>query len=193
MTQPDSLYLLGAPGVGKSTVLAAAIERMRFTPLPEDRVHGRLIGHPMYDRHGEVTGLYLGRHREQFPGTDGLSMAVAPDAREWARGLADGTHLQWIVGEGARLGNVGFLRALGETTRLTLALLTATEETLTERRDGRGSTQTPSWMRGAATAARNAFQGASEAGAITRGVVVDTTGKTPAEIVEEIDCLARPF
>lgn len=190
MTQPDSLYLLGAPGVGKSTVLAAYLAWRRLSALPEDRVHGRLIGHPLYGPTGEAYGLYLGRFREQFPGTDGLSMAVAPDAREWARGLADGTHLQIIVGEGARLGNVGFLTALGESTHLTLALLTASEERLTERRDGRGSTQTPSWMRGAATGARNAYNGALAAGAAARSIEIDTTDLDPAEVVERIDALA---
>lgn len=158
----DSLYLLGAPGVGKSTVLAQYLRDRGYAILPDNgALRGRLRGHIMVGPNGVPDGVYLGKMRDQFPGTDGLSMAVAPDARDWARSL-DGESTQWelVVGEGARLGNKGFLHALGETTHLTVVLLTATEATLTERRAARGSNQTPSWMRGAETAARNAYDAA---------------------------------
>ena len=182
---PDALYLLGAPGVGKSTVMAAYLKARGWEMLrPHRRVHGKLVGHTMVSLDGYPSGVYLGKHRPEFPGTDALSMAVAPDAREWAASIPTyAASLDLIVGEGARLGNVGFLTALADVSRLTVVLLTASEERLTERRTARGSNQTPAWMRGAATGARNAFDRTLESPvAIYRGLVLDTDTRSPEEI-----------
>ncbi len=184
----DSLYLLGAPGVGKSTVLAALMDRIGVRTRPDsEQMWGRLRGHGLYSvATGEERGWYLGKMRDQFPGTDGLSMAVAPDARAWAADLGivhPDIAPMYVFGEGARLGNVGFLDALGASTRLHVVHLTASEERLTERREERGSTQTPSWMRGAATGARNAFEGITRA---THLQEIRTDGLHPEAIADRI-------
>lgn len=185
----DSLYLLGAPGVGKSTAMAAFLDTRDLAVAPDpSRIKGKLTGHGLYGvLSGETRGIYLGRMREEFPGTDGLSMAVAPDARAWAATLSRQHEggMQYVVGEGQRLGNPGFLTALAENTWLTVVLLTATPEALTARREDRGSTQSPSWMQGAATQARNTFD-AMVKGPINRAVEIDTTALTPDEIAERI-------
>jgi hypothetical protein len=174
-----ALYVLGAPGVGKSTFVKAYLQANAWTALPEPtRLHRTLIGHYLADRTGEVTGVYLGKHRQQFPGTDALSMAVAPDARVWARNLEP--WLGFIVGEGQRLGNAGFLRALGENTELTVVLLVADEAVLDARCEERGSAQAPGWRRGAAKGAANAFRDAQQ---YASAVVVLDANQPTAELV----------
>ncbi|QHB37138.1 hypothetical protein QDA03_gp03 [Microbacterium phage Terij] len=185
----DSLYLLGAPGVGKSTAMATWLDSRDMAVAPDpSRVKGKLVGHGLYNvLTGDTQGVYLGRMREDFPGTDGLSMAVAPDARAWA-GTLSRRHeggMNYVVGEGQRLGNPGFLTALAENTWLTIVLLSAHPDALTARRDERGSTQSPSWMQGAATQARNTFQEMTKRG-VNQAIEIDTTNLTPDEIAERI-------
>lgn len=176
----DSLYLLGAPGVGKSTVLDAYLDARGLNVGGENTPFRRLRTHIITDDSGVFAGVYLGRRRDQFGGTDALSMAVAPDARDWARDAVPDLGDITIVGEGARLGNVGFLRALAESSNLTVVYLHAEPDTLTERRDARGSNQTPSWMRGAETGARNAFLNVKDH--VYRAIMLDTTD-TPAAYI----------
>ncbi|UDL16200.1 hypothetical protein SEA_KOZIE_4 [Microbacterium phage Kozie] len=192
----DSLYLLGAPGVGKSTALAGVLDRLGLVTTPEpSRLHGTLRGHALIEHaSGAVVGAYLGVMRPQFPGTDALSMAVSPHAREWVASLGEHgeSHApRRIVGEGARLGTVGFLGDLGAATTLTLIHLRADDNRLEARRDGRGSTQSPAWMRGAATRARNAYLGAIAADAPARFADIDTSDLEPDEVVARIVALAH--
>ncbi|QDH93061.1 hypothetical protein QDA02_gp03 [Microbacterium phage Margaery] len=187
----DSLYLLGAPGVGKSTAMSWVINHLGLDIAPDNtRIQGRLTGHGLFEwTTGETMGVYLGKHREDFPGTDGLSMAVAPDARAWASTLRRDREegLRYVFGEGQRLGNVGFLTALAEHTWLTVVLLTASQIAMDARRADRGSTQSPSWMQGAETQARNTFeQMQAMTGKVNRAIHIDTTGQAPDEIAEQI-------
>ncbi|AWY05258.1 hypothetical protein SEA_MEMENTOMORI_3 [Microbacterium phage MementoMori] len=187
----DALYLLGAPGVGKSTVMRGVIDHLGLDVNPDNyRIHKRLTGHGLFEwTTGETMGVYLGKHREEFPGTDGLSMAVAPDAREWAATLRRDREegVRYVFGEGARLGNVGFLTALAEHTWLTVVHLTADEDALTARRDERGSAQRPSWMRGATTAAANTFTAVQAlTGKVNRAVEMNTTDEAPDILAERI-------
>lgn len=99
------VYLLGLPGVGKSTALEAAIADWRHV---EDRTTP--FAHRVF-----TEGIVLGRYREGFPGTDTLSMSVNPLAVDFVRrtpGL--------IVGEGDRLANRAFLGACPELTLIHL-------------------------------------------------------------------------
>lgn len=176
-----ALYLLGAPGVGKTTVMDAYLLRCGWTPLPDaDRLHGLLWGHAMIDPDGDPRGIYLGRRRDAFSGTDALGMAVAPDARAWARSLNDASTTLFICGEGNRLGNRGFLRALAEVSDLTVALLTGSPETLAQRRGSRPGTQDDKWRKGATSAARNAYE--SSDGYAEHLLVIDTDGLSPVAV-----------
>jgi GTPase SAR1 family protein len=180
-----SLYLLGAPGVGKSTVMKALLSDWDAEERPE-RIEGQLRGHVLSRGRYEtwMTGLYLGILREEFPGTDGLGMAVMPDALRWVltRELPD-----VILGEGARLGTTKFLTALSCWTRLTVVLLDAPDDVLDARRRERGSDQDPTWLQGAATRARNAAAGAEAAG--VQVVRVDASAPLE-EVVETVQLLA---
>jgi hypothetical protein len=141
------LYLVGAPGVGKSTVaghLTARWDRelMRGVPVP----HSRML-HPVSRR---LVGLELGVPRPDFPGTDALAMDVGPRALQFLSTQM----VPFALGEGSRLATQPFIGGLARAgVDITLVRLTADEELLTERWRARGSKQSPSWRKGAATRA----------------------------------------
>lgn len=144
----DLLYLCGAPGVGKSTVAKALLsgwdkELERTHPVP----HSRLL-HPVTRR---LSGLELGVPRDSFPGTDALAMDVGPRALQFL-----GTVMApFAFGEGARLATRPFVGGLAHAgVNVTLVRLAADEELLTQRWRDRGSKQSPSWRKGAATRER---------------------------------------
>jgi ribose 1,5-bisphosphokinase PhnN len=154
-----AVYVLGGPGAGKSTAMAALLEGWEVGPTVQ--LNGLLRGH-LLERDDEL-GVYLGVHRDEFPGTDGLGMAVMPDARAWVDGLPSMDY-DLVIGEGARLGTTTFLTELGAVTDLTVLLLDAPDEVLAERRGSRGTGQNETWAKGATTRARNAARGAYDAG-----------------------------
>lgn len=179
-----ALYLIGGPGVGKSTVMASLLSG--WQPLDYERIYGKLRGHLLVSA-GIPAGLYLGRLREGFPGTDGLSMSAHPDAVAWAESLTAPAPVSLILGEGARLGTAGFLTALHRTTDLTVVHLVASPAVSLSRRDGRRSGQNSSWVKGATTRAAVAAQRCREAGCRVLSVDAD---RPVAEVVEEIETAA---
>lgn len=176
-----AVYLLGAAGVGKSTVMDRLIDG--YTPLDYARLHGVLRGHPLVDRNGEANALYLGRRRSLFPGTDALSMSVHPDAVAWVSEWT-GRPFATLFAEGQRLGTVGFLTALAARGDLTVIHLVAPEGVLQERRDGRGSAQNPQWVKGSRTKAYRTAEGARAYG--VQVVEVDA-GRPLDEVMLDVD------
>jgi hypothetical protein len=140
-----SLYVIGGPGVGKSTAMRLAFPTMvgasPYKPAGFKLLRLTALGP------GETM---LGVWREDFPGTDGLSMAVLPEAVRWA---SEEPLPRAVVGEGQRLANVDFFLALAERSELTIAHLTASPEDLAARREGR--TQNSQWQAAATTRAAN--------------------------------------
>lgn len=139
------LYLVGPPGVGKSTVMAELTSRCGREQSLQPFAHDVLV------RQDREVGVELGRRRASFSGTDALGMSVQPRAVEW---IASRPH-RLVLGEGARLGTVGFLTAARTAGyRVLLVHLSAPEDVLERRRALRGSRQSPSWMQGAETRAQ---------------------------------------
>lgn len=178
--KPTAIYLIGEPGVGKTTVsleLAA-----KYALQPAIRLHKQLWGQEM--TRGHITkGVLLGKSKPPFSGTDALGMSVNPDACHWVENQTD---YRLIIGEGARLTNTKFLTALAEHTNLTLALLTA--DNAQERRENRQKAmgteaQDAQWVQGRKTAARNAAANLMDKCQV---ISLNTTTLSPCMIAQEI-------
>lgn len=139
------LYVVGPPGVGKSTLVAGLTARMSreavAAPVPHDRLLTAQLG---------IAGAEVGKRRGAFSGTDALSMSIHPKAVEWISTAP----YDLVIGEGARLGTRGFLTAgMKAGYWVTLVHLTAAQDVLDARCKERGSAQNETWRRGAATRA----------------------------------------
>jgi hypothetical protein len=147
----------------------ALLRNVRLEPEPR-RLRGALWGH-CWDG-----GVYLGRIRDAFSGTDALAMNAGPDAVQWAQ---SGAVPPMVVGEGARLGYSAFLGALARAARLTIVHLTAARPWLDKRCAARGSRQNESWRRAAETRAERAAQSVD---AYNR-IAINTGGLTPKQVL----------
>lgn len=160
MSNNRLLYLIGAPGAGKSTLMAKLTGHLareeQTEPVPHDvlryRIYGgedKLDGVPE-----EVIGAEIGRHREHFGGTDALPASIIEKAIPWIQTVP----YPLILGEGARLANKRFLTAAAEagyTVHLGVVDHENVEEWRTARAELIGKTQDPAWVKGRATATRN--------------------------------------
>lgn len=165
----DLIYLSGPPGVGKSTLMAHLTAGLRRAPHRKPFAHDELL-----DGSGRPVAVELGHHREAFPGTDTLSMGVAPLAYAWIAGRP----AELVLAEGDRLASRGFLRAATEAGYTAwLVDLDAPEPVLVARRDARGSRQNPTWVKGRVTKARRLAANAIEYGWSL--ISLDATRPTP--------------
>jgi hypothetical protein len=134
-----------------------------------------MFGHWMYPG-----GAYLGHLRPEYPGTDALSLSVAPHARAWLETLPE--DLERIYGEGTRLSHLGFLAPLSEKTDLTVVYLSADPAALVQRRAQRsGKVLSEHYCKVAATRAANAATDCEAAG--IRVLRVESAG-SPDDVAE---------
>lgn len=90
----------------------------------------------------------LGKGEGDYPGTDTLSMSVQPKVLGW---LAE-TPYHLVYGEGDRLANDKFFAgAQALDWQVTVAFLSVPEWEVEGRRQKRGSTQNPQWLKGRST------------------------------------------
>jgi len=120
---------------------------------------GHYLEHPEKGR-----GAYVGHLRPEYPGTDALSLSVAPQALLWLEALPL-LGLDWVYGEGARLSHFGFLSALADVTDLTVLYLDVSPEEAARRRAARGGKQmAESYCKIATSKAANVAKACREAG-----------------------------
>jgi hypothetical protein len=115
-----------------------------------------LRGHRLDSRTGKH-GLYLGKMRDNFPGTDGLDRASSATGVEWLQrnGFEE---FRFIVGEGATLATRPFLSELAARTELLLLHLWADDFVKDLRFTERGSEQDPRFVEATATRSANLLQ-----------------------------------
>lgn len=149
--QKELLYILGEPGSGKSTLMAALTDGVRLGGIAADGT----LAFKVFDTAPPV--VELGADRESFSGTDALPMNVQPHAVDW---IAHNPY-QYVVAEGDRLANEGFLRAAEESGyRLRIAVLIVSKQTLKMRRQDRAfalgvKPQNETWLKGRETKLNN--------------------------------------
>lgn len=171
-----AVYLIGGPGTGKSTALRHILKGVRLDePGPVDPKFPLLTGQSFRDS----SGVYLGKRGGKFPGTDRLSMAVSPQAVDWA--LSNRVP-EIVIGEGARLGNAKFLAALSSSTDLIVGHLITDEHVVAGRFRKRGSEQSDSWVKGRRTAAENTARDLEGAG--IKVVTIHTDEDRPGAVAD---------
>lgn len=179
------LYIVGAPGVGKSTVTRELTSGWDTYVNRHAAIPHSVLSHPVSD---QIHGVELGVPRDSFPGTDALAMDIGPRALRWLQELP----APFALGEGSRLATRPFLGGLAAVgVPVTLVRLTADEELLEQRWKARGSKQNPSWRKGAATrAARVGDWFMQQANAGARGfrlyLDLDVTELKPEAVADRI-------
>jgi hypothetical protein len=150
------VYLSGAPGTGKSTLMARLTEgcarERQLKPFAHEELYEPMV--PGLNRGGVLLpiGVELGQRRPGFPGTDTLGMAVSPVACRW---IAE-RPFELVLAEGDRLANQAFLTAaLDAGYQVHLVHLHADATLLGQRYLARGSRQNETWRKGRVTKAAN--------------------------------------
>jgi gluconate kinase len=182
-----SAYIIGGAGTGKSTMAARVMEALGREAGPHEDWYtvqnkaGRdevLRGHRL-----GLDGAYLGRLREQFPGTDGLSRSTVIAGEAWL--LDDSTwHPDWLLGEGATFATVGFLDTLQRASDMLLVHLLAAPATIALRCSERGSNQAETFLRGTVTRSTNSADRLAADGA--RVLTVDTDDPVAVDLASDI-------
>lgn len=151
MTRRQLIYLVGAPGAGKSSLMRELTSRWTRTPAPEGMTRDYLID----PQTSALAAVELGRRREKFSGTDALGQSVIEVAIPW---MIEQHETSLVFAEGARLGNRRFLStsaAAGYSIILGHLDHGEVDAWRMSREVTLGKVQNPSWVRGRATAARN--------------------------------------
>lgn len=159
-------YIVGEPGVGKSTLVARALPAARAVEevLVAD-LNGRAMKIPVLRwGSGESTAVIeLGARSVPFSGTDTLSMAVQPYVLRamWEHGKEG----EIWVGEGDRLGNMKFLGAVRSMGwQVELIVIECDYPEAAARREHRAglhglAMQNPTWLAGRRTKICNVIRG----------------------------------
>lgn len=142
-----AIYIIGAPGAGKTTLTNTLTENWNTLEAPLQPVK-----HINYQT---LTGLkvtQLGHAKPPFGGTDTLSYTAINLIEPWLPTL----EADYLYAEGDRLANTRFFDYLKQHTTLHLFYLRAPQITLINRRTDRAEAnnlpmQNPSWANGRAT------------------------------------------
>lgn len=141
--KPTAVWIVGAPGVGKTSI---AREIMEFDkpyvlhPSPKWTVGSEIVAAGHYDG-------------STFDGSDTVPYSGAKVALDyWQSKLLPAARL--TIFDGDRFSDIGcFERVRSSDVVLRIVHVVASDEVLSQRRMARGSTQSPSWMKGRATKA----------------------------------------
>lgn len=134
-------YIIGEPGVGKSTLVGWLTEGLSYEETDS----------PFAFRRYDCGVTELGRRREAFSGTDALAMDVQPKVAAYIEAVQP----RLLLAEGDRLANGKFFAFLKEQGYdLTIYALTGARAAERQRAQ-RGSHQDATWLAGRQTKVQN--------------------------------------
>lgn len=155
-----TVYVVGVPGSGKTTLVNAALKLLDLRPVTE------AIAPIPHVRHGTL--WHLGRHRDPFGGTDTLAMNIQPKAIRWVLSLGINEHVldpadvaehvpSVLLGEGDRLANPAFFEACPNLTvvHLDTPYVEARNRASIRARATGNKPQDESWWKGRVTKVNN--------------------------------------
>ena len=169
----DTIYLIGQPGSGKTTITKE---------FQKDWAKINLYDKPFKYQEYEAPKLgkmySLGWDREHFSGTDTLGNTVITQMPQFYKDAnEEGAD---IYGEGDRLANATFFELARGYGMLYLFYLNTDNATAQSRREARaaetGKTQNPSWAKGRATKHKNLAE--------RYGAIVLPGEMTPSQITQ---------
>lgn len=147
----DALYIIGAPGSGKTTLVSALTEGWPYQQFSKP------LAHVLFPEPGVVE---LGARREGgFSGTDALSMSVITKAEPWVQDVFFPE--PYLLAEGDRLAIDRFMTALVDADwDLVIARLVVPLDEVDRRRFARAAElgvepQATNWMKGRITKVNN--------------------------------------
>lgn len=137
-------YLIGEPGVGKTTV-AKALFRLRGSEEPDFK-----CSEPFkYELRKQL--MALGHYNRAFGGTDTFPPNTIPAVRKNLCDLVSSFSVKCVFGEGDKLANQIFFQWAETRFDFRLFVLAAPPSLLVARRLERGSNQEASWLEGKRT------------------------------------------
>lgn len=146
------IYLIGAPGAGKTTLTEAFTKTWIETAKVEDPIKYRTHDTP----HGKA--ISLGWLRPNFGGTDTLGNTAILEIEPWLPKVAKGD-FSILYGEGDRLANGRFFQLAQSIGEFHLFYLNTEPALCAERRRQRseltGKQQNETWVKGRETKHRN--------------------------------------
>jgi len=141
------ICVIGEPGVGKTTLFRNFMDAYSW----ENQEPVKLVN-TKYSKDLDLHIIGKYEDGEVFAGTDRLSMAVMPEAIKFVESTTSN-----VMFEGDRLTSTkffDFLLTLPETV-VSIIVLTASQETLNERYEQRGSEQSDTFLKGRKTKINN--------------------------------------
>jgi shikimate kinase len=145
-----TIYIIGAPGAGKTTVSQALTNRWRHLGDEPHPVKHRRFS----DNTNDI--IALGWHKPPFSGTDTLPYTVIETIENWLPDI----DADIVIGEGDRLANNRFMELAEACGDLWLFYLDTNPAVATDRRQLRADQaktkqQNPTWVAGRVTKHRN--------------------------------------
>lgn len=143
------LYIIGEPGIGKSTLVGALTSAVESTTAKNGIPYTVWSSTPLVAE--------IGAYRESFSGTDALAMDAQPKVCDWI----EQTPYSLLLGEGDRLSTASFFEAVQRMDiNLHVACLHADPAIASDRRNTRAfelnvPAQNRTWVAGRLTKVQN--------------------------------------